>query len=58
MQTVQTLYNMHNIQTMQPMQTMQNMQNMQNMQIKGKNFFSLIDIMVIYYGGSITILDT
>ena len=46
------------MQTMQTLQTMQNMQNMQNMQIKGKNFFSLIDIMVIYYGGSITILDT
>ena len=24
----------------------------------GNSFFSLIDIMVIYYGGSITILDT
>ena len=47
-----------NMQTMQTLQTMQNMQNMQNMQIEGNNFFSLIDIMVIYYGGSIIILDT
>ena len=29
-----------------------------NMQNKGNSFFSLIDIMVIYYGGSIIILDT